>query len=168
MRETLESDLADGDLTEDKHRETALDRIRALAYASPLGIGLKRLHGQQSGAHLHQAIAALDQALQRADPYARAQLAQDLTNLAKIAILEWLQQTCGRCEGRGWVVGPARIDCPKCGGSGKHRYTDGERARAFGRKLTESQDKLLEVAHQMIRDHDDLSGKVAKHMVERT
>lgn len=168
MREQVESDLADGDLTHDKNRESSADRVGALAFSSELSRALKHLSVKKSANHLLRAIDALAEALTRGNRYARLHTPADLHGIAKIAVLEWLNTVCGRCDGRRWVMGPPRIDCPKCEATGRHLYTPAERARAFGRKLTAVEAGRVEEAHELIGEHEVLTGSVVRHMVERT
>ena len=172
VRSQLKSDIADGDLTQDHRREMPVDRIAALASASDLGSALTRLAADYCARHLHRAIHELDEAAYRSIPRAKQQKRDDLTKLAMIAILEWIQPNCGRCQGKQYVQDgrsskPHPIPCPKCEGSGLHRYTTGERGRAFGRRLAPSQYEILDQMHRMIADHDALAGRTVARVVGR-
>ena len=71
--------------------------------------------------------------------------APDHTRLCLMVVLERAQSLCGACLGRKESYAPGSVVtiCAECRGSGKHRYSDGQRQQAFGRKLESVHESAL-------------------------
>lgn len=174
MTEQIRGDLAQGAQADDKERESAHDRQMAFATASRLGIALQRLVVEDNKPRARVAAEELAEATKQANAYARAHPERVLLDLASIALKEWLQPNCGRCQGRGKVnpnhrrygVQRAMIDCPKCDGQGLHRFTFGERCKALGRRLSSSEEKRIDEMLRLIQKHDAFTGRVINRVLK--
>lgn len=156
------SDLSASDL-----RETAIDRIGALAFADPLGARLWALKWANDASAFDRALGLLSQRSKRA--------ARDVImrrKLCRMAIEEWLYDLCLTCGGRGIRVAtefaPVR-HCEACDGSGRRQPSELGRARALGlevnawrkwepnyglvqRKLVDAEERAwLDIARQLGR-----------------
>lgn len=166
-------------LAEDQWRERDVDRLHALAAAQiisiargksllvPLGRELiAYLDGgcQQSGVRAKKGLA--DALLWREH---RLRLTNESATLvATLSISEAKSGACRVCNGRidangvfsvpdvdkiaGWREGDGPVPmrpCPSCYGSGRHRFSDSERAEAFG-DLHKNTIAAFEVAHSLI------------------
>jgi hypothetical protein len=83
--------------------------------------------------------------------------------LVHAAIMEWLDEACRRCGGRGIVADKHGVysECPKCNGTGAHQHTDFERAHAA--KLQAGAWKKHERDYENILEC--LRGAVSSHRV---
>lgn len=87
--------------------------------------------------------------------------------LATAAILEVMHWQCRICNGAAvQVINTARQVCPKCEGSGAHRWTDHERAKAAGynedtwQKWAPKYEKVIAIARR--HDGETVRASMAK------
>ncbi len=86
--------------------------------------------------------------------------------LAGMAIAEWLNDSCAVCNGAAQVkneAGTVIIECQACNGSGKHRFTDEDRARVMGERM----DKPLSILHGLIGIAERLKVQAVGRLLER-
>lgn len=122
------------DLSPSDLRETDVDRLAALAFADPLGAALWRIKWGGDKNSLPRATALLVRNSRH--------VCSDRTmrhRLCVAALNEWLDERCRRCRGRGHLAAtataPVRL-CQPCGGTGKARRSDANRARGLGLELS--------------------------------
>lgn len=130
LRILVAAALNASDLTASDLRETAVDRIGALAFADPLGGALWALKWANEARAFDRSLALLAHRSKRA--------ARDLglrRALCRLALEEWLYDLCLTCGGRGIRVAtefaPVR-HCEACDGSGRRQASELGRARVLG------------------------------------
>lgn len=128
-RSLISSDL------ETQEYESAIDRVGALARATKLGSALWRYGYAGDETALKTAYnALLKKAQRRVRVYRHHKEFGLLERVVAMVLLEWKHQGCLTCKGAGQLVDDDRklkISCATCGGSGKRRYSDGERISAL-------------------------------------
>lgn len=134
IRKLVATAILGSDLTDNPLIETALDRIRAFAFSDRLGSLLWRLRY----ANDHRAFA--DAVLVLSHRMALPGEARSMREkVAGTAIMEWLDDICRTCQGRGRLVPKnapvATHACTKCNGTGTGHHSDAKRARALGLSL---------------------------------
>jgi hypothetical protein len=156
------SDLSPSDL-----RETAVDRIGALAFADELGGALWSL---KWGGNLRVYVIAERLLVKRSKPATPSNHMRG--RLCRLALAEWFDDRCPNCHGRGTHMAtpfaPVR-HCEACDGSGKRPVSELGRAAALGvdirlwrkwepaygvvqRKLTDAEDRAwVDIARQLGR-----------------
>jgi hypothetical protein len=115
------------------HRETAIDRVGALARASRLGRALWhwRYAGQPNHAEVLTALVRRgSKRLQISNRHPEYEI---LVRACKQSLLEWYFPKCRSCRGAAeQIINKKRVLCPNCGGTGLHRYGDYERMDGLG------------------------------------
>lgn len=185
MKEALASVLAGmQSLGDDVANERPVDRLHALAAVQATTAGREALLvslGRDLIALKHAgreesrwpAIANLADALEwrthRLDlkPWQR-------TSVATWAIVEWTQDACVTCEGKGLIpmhqdAGEGRQamkQCPACTGTMKRRYSDEERQKHLGNPYLI--DKPMATAHGLIGQAERVVVRVTLEMLART
>lgn len=131
VRKLLAVALQATDLSDNPNEETNLDRILALAHADQLGGLLWRLRLANDAKSFRPAVAVLVKRMRR-----KAEPLPMLEKIASCAIMEWLDDLCRTCGGRGNIVPKdspvATHACTVCEGTGRRRHTDFARGRALG------------------------------------
>ena len=129
IRELIGTSVRSSDLRMTATEERAVDRVAALASASPLGSSLLRLkYGHDSHAYRPVRVAVVRKLARRvpSDPAV-------LDRLAARVLLEFVDDQCEHCHGRTWVQrGAARQQCRTCNGTGQRMARDIDRAQALG------------------------------------
>lgn len=129
IRELIGTSVRSSDLRMTATEERAVDRVAALASASPLGSSLLRLkYGHDSHAYRPVRVAVVRKLARRvpSDPAV-------LDRLAARVLLEFVDDQCVHCHGRTWVQrGAARQQCRTCNGTGQRMARDIDRAQALG------------------------------------
>lgn len=116
-----------GNLQDDPNRETALDRLGAIASADPLGESLWRLKYARERAQVPVAAGRLSNRLRQdvRSPGIRLRL-------AAVVLSEWLDEACETCQGRRFIIAtddtPASV-CTVCNGTGIARHSEQRRMR---------------------------------------
>jgi len=132
VRKLLATALQSSDLSSDPNGESALDRILAMAHADRLGSLLWRLRLANDRGSFRPAVLVLTSRMQSAKGAMSMR-----AKVASVAIMEWLDDVCRHCRGRGYHVIPdtpvCDHACTYCNGSGKQRHSD--HARAVGLEL---------------------------------
>lgn len=105
-----------------------VEHVAALAGATSIGSDMFRARDYDLGA-LKRAILLLAKKV-RAEMNLGSGPAQQLAGAAILEVMHWQCRTCNGASAQ--VVNRVRQVCPKCGGSGAHRWTDHERAKAAG------------------------------------
>jgi hypothetical protein len=166
LRQQLISDIADGDLSQRKGVGPC-ERIRGLARAPDLVRALKRLSAGVNSASVSMTVTALDKALAQASGRARALPAADRARICLLAVIERLDPLCHVCRGRREVRPPggAVIRCEDCHGSGLRRYTDEDRIRIVGHRLTPPEELVLAEASSLYGHHDVLGDVIAEEAI---
>lgn len=171
MTEQIESDLARGNQAETPERERAVDRTRALAYASPLGRAIKHLHARLTAAHLARCVDELLTVIKRERIQARRMPAARVEAIARVAVVKSLQPACDHCNGRGWVatayLSDPRATCATCLGTGRAQHSRDHIQRACGFHLYPEEWRLLAFAEDELARHDELAGAIVARMVGR-
>ena len=129
IRELIGTSVRSSDLRMTATEERAVDRVAALASASPLGSSLLRLkYGHDAHAYRPVRVAVVRKLARRvpSDP-------SILDRLAARVLLEFVDDQCEHCHGRTWVQrGAARQQCRTCNGTGQRMARDIDRAQALG------------------------------------
>lgn len=131
LRKMLAVALQTSDLTDNPLEESALDRILALSHADRLGTLLWRLRLAYDAVAFKPAVLILSSRMVSAHETRPMR-----ERVAECAIMEWLDDLCKTCWGRGYMVAKnapvATHVCGKCSGTGRRRHDDHARARALG------------------------------------
>lgn len=131
VRKLLAVALQATDLSDNPNEETNLDRILALAHADRLGILLWRLRLANDAKAFKPAVFVLSLRMHR-----QGELRSTRERVAECALMEWLDDLCRICGGRGNIVPKdspvATHACTVCEGTGRRRHTDFARGRALG------------------------------------
>ena len=128
MREVVGAALNSGHLEPSDYREVPIDRVGALARATTLG----RLLWHWKYADQPIAHKVLPELVRKAQ--GRFQISRrhpDYTILiaaSRQILVEWYFPKCRSCRGAAeQVIDRKRVQCPTCGGTGLHWYSDFER-----------------------------------------
>lgn len=115
--------------------------LGALAHAPPLGRALWRYaYAGQEAAGLEARYLLVREARMRWQWPPTAFLG----HLAALAVLEWSNRQCVRCDGRGEYIGAQlRVSCELCGGTGLRRHSNRSR-REFMTAASEPWNKPIE------------------------
>jgi hypothetical protein len=95
----------------------------------------------------------------------RKQKREFLAKIGERCVLEYLDEKCSPCKGRGNVVpegSPVATQvCTVCAGTGRKRHADHERARAIGVSIDSyaKLERLFSAAHGFIGTADVQAGK---------
>lgn len=133
---------------EDKIRP--VEHVAALAGATSIGSDMFRARDYDLGA-LKRAILLLAKKV-RSEMNLGLGPAQQLAGAAVLEVMHWQCRTCNGASSQ--IVNRVRQVCPKCGGSGAHRWTDHERAKAAGynedtwQKWAPKYEKVIAMARQ--------------------
>lgn len=139
IRETVGAALLSSHLeTHDTH-ESAIDRIGALSRATSLGSALWRWGYAGDASSLGSALKhLLRKAQRRVKVYKGSKDFPLLLNTCRMVLYEWRFQNCQHCGGGGELesdfdlTGKAiTVKCNVCSGTGKKRYSDGDRMAAL-------------------------------------
>lgn len=102
-----------------------------MAFADPLGIALWRLKWAYDPGAYAESVTLLVQRSRKVGEHH-----DDITRLCQTVLLEWMDENCNTCGGRGHMVHAgtphASHDCPTCGGTGMRRYSEAWRAHQMG------------------------------------
>ena len=134
LRELVARAINARDLSPSFLRETSVDRIGALAFADPLGAALWALKWAGDPRAYERALALLLQRTKRVcgDVGMRGRL-------CRAALLEWLDDICRNCLGRGLLTAtptaPVRV-CHVCQGTGRRGINEAWRAKQLGIDVT--------------------------------
>lgn len=190
MREALARALSIVNLDEQEYTERPVDRLHALASAqiqranrsarasklSSLGVSLIALKAANRPDEYARSVSRLAEALSWCKPSRGSEFR---VKIARQAIQEHLIEFCPLCHGTGEVPfhdglegAQKMIPCPPvegCGGHGKRRYTDRERALAMEieRKDYHAAACLMAEAMGFISLAEDEAIKTAKRLLER-
>ena len=135
LRRLLAVALQSADLSSNPNEENAIDRVLALATADRLGSLLWRLRWVNDAASFKPASLVLARRFQQS--HRRGQpLSRDIVHrLADRVLVEWLDDVCRACMGRGHRVAKdapiALHSCTVCNGTGRRRHSDADRATAM-------------------------------------
>lgn len=193
MREALAKCLSGlVNLDENDHSERPVDRLHALASAqiqranasarssklSSLGVSLLSLKYANRPDEYTRAAHRLMELLRWSKPQRGVTFR---LKIARQAVQEHIIDHCPRCGGSGEVPAHDNVDgaqrmkpCPPdeggCGGHGKRRYTDRERAAAMelDRQDYHAASRLMAEALGFISLAEDEAIKTAKRLLERT
>lgn len=131
LRKLMATALTSSNLGADENEERAIDRILALGSGDRLGTLLWRLRLANDHTAFKQAALVLSSRMVRAGE-ARSMREK----VAERAVMEWLDDVCKICLGRGRLVPKnspvATHTCTGCEGTGRARHSDAARARALG------------------------------------
>jgi hypothetical protein len=139
LRRLLASAVVSGDLSHNPNRETAPDRIGALACSQigeegenyTLGATLLRLRYAHDAACYAPAVQLLADLVERPN-----EVRSTIVTLCGVVLNEWLYDLCPTCNGRGHSViegtGRAGRPCSACNGTGMARHSDQQRMVEMG------------------------------------
>ena len=150
--ERLSSSCVNSDLGSKEGKIKAVEHVGALSGASAIGSDLLRARDYDIGA-LRRVILLIARKA-RQDMRLGMGPAQQLATAACMELMHWQCRTChGASE---MVIGGIRQACPKCGGTGVHRWRDKDRAEATGYSLDTwaSWNRKYEQVLEMARDYD--------------
>lgn len=130
MREAVGRALISSDLSTYEH-ESAIDRVGALAHANKLGRALWHWAVALDESAARTAYKALlKKAQRRVRVYQHHRDHRLLERVVTMVLYEWRYQGCLTCGGAGQLIDEEKklkLSCVTCDGSGKRRYSDGER-----------------------------------------
>ena len=153
LRKMLAGDITGSSLKASTIREVPLDRIYALASASPLGASLWRLKYAHDAKAYHRSVVILSAKSRGIAPKFTLRL-----KLCKTVLTEWLDEHCRACGGRRFVMAAAGVKhvCTVCDGTGLRRYSDQWRMRQMGldQKTYLRWERKFAAVHQKIADAD--------------
>ena len=111
------------------HKQMPIELIAAMSGTSSLASDLlrARLHDRTA---LRRAILLLANLAYKTGKRKRLHLSHDQAKtFAAAAIMELLNPNCRTCGGATLVLeNSLKLECPTCGGTGLHRYSDNDRA----------------------------------------
>lgn len=135
LREAVGSALLSSHLETIEERESAVDRVGALARATKLGSAMWRWKYALDASSQATALSALlRKAQRRTKVYKHHKDFPILMRACKLVLSEWYTPNCRTCGGRGEFVDEEqklRIVCQSCEGLGTHRFSDRERIAAL-------------------------------------
>lgn len=149
-----------GNLTYDSEHENDLDRLTALAMGS---VESDRRSARESLLNsLGRSLIAL-KVSGRTDLFNRSVIdlkdslkwrllkssQRDRLRVAKVVIQEWVDDTCRQCNGAKSVFdhNGVKMGCLVCAGTGKHRYSDQERAESLGVDAPDKWSRAIGIGH---------------------
>jgi hypothetical protein len=134
MREAVGRALNSSDLAQHEY-EAAIDRVGALAKATELGRALFHwVYGGDETASRSAYKHLLKKAQRKTRVYRHHKEFSLLEAVVKLVLYEWKYQHCIACGGAKEFMDEEKklkIVCQTCRGSGKRRYSDGERMDAL-------------------------------------
>lgn len=171
-RHLLANALLSSNLSHNPNRETAPDRIGALAFSDALGAKLWRLRWADDSACFAPAVQLLadrvaDRERHRNDAWSV------IETLCGIVVNEWLFDLCKTCAGRGYSViegtGRAGRSCSTCNGTGNRRYSDQERMGEMGFTLSiyKKWAPRFAQAHSILAEADASTGRAVPYQLGR-
>lgn len=173
LRKIVATALSSSDLSDRLLVETALDRVRALAFADSLGGALWRLKYANQADAYQRVVLLLTKRIRR-----KHESATMMQKVAEYALREHLDGPCRACGGRGAIAdanGVRRV-CGTCGGGGGRQLSEVARRRAFGvserayakvlAKLQLAHDRLAEADMAAGRDVAGQLGRIGGMMTE--
>ena len=152
FEERLSSSCTATDLGSKDGKIRAIEHVGALSGASSIGSDLLRARDYDVGA-LQRAILLIARKA-RQDMRLGMGPAQQLATAACLELMHW---QCRACNGASeMVISGIRQICPKCGGTGVHRWSDKDRAAETGYSLDtwQSWNRKYEQVLAMARDYD--------------
>jgi len=158
LRKLVASAILGTDLSDDPNQETPLDRIAAFAFSDRLGNLLWRLRWANDRHSFAPAVFLLSSRMR-----VHGELRSMREKVAQCALMEWLNDVCVPCQGRGKLVPKdtpiATHSCTVCNGTGKARHSDAARARALGLEVgaVRKWEHRFERAHAKISSADALA-----------
>lgn len=169
LRKLLASALTGSSMAESAIEETALDRILAMSHADRLGTLLWRLRLANDRSAFRPAVLLLSSRMARKhEPRSMRE------KVAECAIMEWLDDVCRPCWGRGNIVPKdapvATHVCTTCNGTGRRRHSDAARARALaiGQDAAKKWEARFAKAHAVITAADRAVWYEVAEQLERT
>lgn len=136
--------ISAGNLNQNAERESASDRIAALAITGELASCLYRIRYGGQVEYRKRAVLLLAADLRGKSKRNRWKLPHPdiIERLAGQAIIEWMEPLCPECRGRKFVglerlpgaMGVPKI-CPACSGNGTGKISQAARSRALGVSL---------------------------------
>lgn len=131
LRKAVALAMQGRDMSDDPNRETNLDRLGAFAWADELGKALWRAKYANDRGQYDRALALLVKRIRPArQPIALWQ------KVARCVLLEWLDEVCRKCSGRGRMIAEgtphATHTCSVCDGSGLRRPSEQQRMAVIG------------------------------------
>lgn len=120
--------VVSSDLESQEGKIHAIEHVASLAGATAIGSDMFRARDYDVNA-LRRAVLLLARQVRQ-----RLRLGMGPSyQLANAAIMEVMHWQCRQCAGASeQIIGGVRMTCPACGGTGVHRWSDKERARATG------------------------------------
>lgn len=183
MRESLAHALSGPvSLQEDEWRERPVDRLHALAAAqvvgtsrqsrlSALGVSLIALKAANRPDEWARAVDRLAECLAWTKPRPSVSLRM---RASRQAIQEFTIDFCPTCKGTGEIPAHDGLEgaqrmrpCPECGGHGKRRYTDRERALALELDDHRLMSRVMADAMGLIAAAEDEAIRTAQRLLER-
>ncbi|CDY79458.1 hypothetical protein BGLT_02239 [Caballeronia glathei] len=147
FKDQIASDVRSSNLAWNEREVKSIDRITALGMSDQLGAALFRFKYGSDGAAGKRALHLLTHKATRS-------LGIEMTYARKLAtacLLEFVADTCEKCNGTGIVMKSGHSDgCKKCEGSGLKRYSDTERALAAGLPIDSFKAKHLKKFDQVM------------------
>lgn len=165
MRESLAHALNSSDLEQHEH-DCAIDKIHAMGVAAidcPLGIlTIRFIDGRQPMCY----VPLIESLMKLASIQFKCSH-EMLSKLCEQAVKEAVFPYCRTCHGRKEAKVEDRvIQCHTCNGSGIHRYTDMERARAFGIDGEYAQwDKRFQKVQGIFMDNYHLAQRQSRYIL---
>lgn len=146
MRKSLGRAMHATDLSPQEY-ECAVDRLGAMAFGNALGTAM--LWATLSGDQLRLFSLANSLASRLVGRTGRP---QECLPIAGLAIMEMIYPHCRVCNGagNGQAENGVIVECCKCHSSGKHCYTDAERAAFVGMSWRPRLQRLLDRASAQI------------------
>jgi hypothetical protein len=164
MRESLAHAINSGDLEQHEY-DCAIDKVHAMgatAIDCPLGIlTIRFIDGQQPKSYRQLVVGLVGKAsiqFKCARPM--------MEKMCEQAVREEVFPFCRACDGRKEIKVDERvIQCHVCEGSGKHRHTDSERARALGVDIGDYAQwgKRYQMVQSIFSDNYQLALRQIKH-----
>jgi hypothetical protein len=153
LRKLIATALTSSDQSERYLQETALDRVRALAFADALGASLWRLVYANQAESFHRVVLLLCKKMRRKHEPIRL-----VETMCRIVVLEYLDGVCRPCQGRGVRADEAgvRHTCPACNGTGRGTVSEQGRKRGMGLsdRAYARWEPRFRVAHEKLADAD--------------
>jgi hypothetical protein len=162
VREAIASALRANLRHQERDEEPPIVRIGALAAVPRLGSLLVRLKAGNDARAFAPCVLLIAGKLPRQVGFGIRR------RIADCALREWVLDGCHACMGAGvTMLGARKVACHACQGTGKHRYSDWERAGALRVREAGKWARLLVQAHRAIAGADGIAGMVLRRELER-
>lgn len=176
IRESIGSALLSSHLETQVH-ESSIDRIGALSRATALGSALWRWGYAGDASSLGSALKhLLRKAQRRVKVYKGHKDFALLLNTCKMVLYEWRFHNCESCGGGGEVESDfdltgksTKVKCHVCTGTGKKRYSDGERMAHLNIEphLYRKWEKQISEVWICLAGSDGGTGAICREQLER-